>query len=230
MIPLKLIDGTLVDLSKSKKFVEFYNKPYSKSSLIIDQFNSGKFPEIPEGNTFLDIGGNIGLFSIFVSPYYKHVIMLEPTPEHLEVADDLITSLGIENIHVIDEAYWPFAEEVTFNVGTSNSTMNSIASCPAVQGDTINVCCTTLKDLFFLWPTIDFVKMDIEGAENDIYLHEDFKNVAKAKRLLMEVHAFPDLRLEDIRINLKNIRDHLEAELGMTTISDERDELYMRSE
>lgn len=226
---LRQINGTEIDLSVSTKFMEFASQPFSMSRLIVDQFNGGKFPEIPKGRTFLDIGGNVGLFSIFVAPFYDKVLMIEPTPEHVEVAKDLIDKLGLSNkIEIIQMAYWPFNDVIDLNVGTANSTMNSISHCGQVHQGFIEVDCVNLQSLFED-EDIDFIKMDIEGAENDVVKSEDFlKYVPKAKRLLMEVHSFPDLQLENIRKNLEYIKCELE-EVGMKVISDERDELYMRS-
>lgn len=227
MINLTQIDGNVLDLSISPIFREFYPKPYSKSGLIINQFNTGKFPPIPKGRTFLDIGGNIGLFSIFVAPYYDKIILIEPTQEHLDVAKDLVECVGLsDKIDIIGKAYWPHSETVKFNVGRQNSTMNSIELCTLVQDSVITVDCITLEILFKQYPDIDFIKMDIEGAENSLYDSEDFKNVLKSKNLLMEVHSFPDLQLENIKLNLEKIRLYLEN-IGMNTISVNIDELYM---
>tara|TARA_Y100000310_G_C20700345_1_gene829131 strand:+ start:2259 stop:2951 length:693 start_codon:yes stop_codon:yes gene_type:complete len=224
---LTQINGDVLDLSTSQKFLDFASKGYSKSSLIVDQFNTGKFPPIPRGKTFLDIGGNVGLFSLFAAPYYEKLVILEPTPEHVEVAQDLIHCMGLgDKIEIVEKAYWPFDETVTFNVGEINSTMNSISSCNQVQQRTITVDCVTLETLFDQYPDIDFIKMDIEGAENTAYLHEDFKHVTKAKRLLMEVHSFPDLNIENIIKNVNKIQTHLVTS-GMKTLSIIRDELYM---
>ena len=224
---LKLLDGSEVDLSVSQKFMNFSEMPYSMSKLIVNQFNEGiHFPTINKARTALDIGGNVGLFSIYISPFFEKVVMLEPTPEHIEIAQDLFEKLNITNIEIVDKAYWPYDKQVAFNIGQRNSTMNSIDSCPQVQTDMITVGCTTFKELFTEYPDVDFVKMDIEGAENEAYRHPDFEYLKCVDRFLIEVHSFPDLKIENIRKNLKKIKDRLES-WGMKCMLDDRDQLYM---
>ena len=90
---LKDIAGNNLDLSKSHNFVTHYNSNASCANIIMRQLNDKNIFEFLRGYkdlTILDIGANIGLFSLFCRPIAKNIYSIEPTPSHFNVKSILI--------------------------------------------------------------------------------------------------------------------------------------------
>lgn len=205
---LALPNGKILELSRSKKFIEFAYKPYSCTRIILDQLNSGKF-SVGIGDIAFDVGANIGLFSIFISSNFRKVYAVEPTEEHIEVMEDLISCLEISNISIIPKALSLVSEGVRFYTGNVNSTMNSLVPCHQ-HTSFIEVEGLTIDEIFRLEDNIDFLKMDIEGGELALFENSDFiKKISYIPSVRVEVHDFPELKIENIKKNIDSIRNKI---------------------
>ena len=137
----------------------------------------------------LDIGANVGLFSIFASPIAKKIYAIEPTPSHFALMKELISTTGITNIDPYQLGVHTENGSIDFNIHDMNSTMNSFITHKTFphSGRTIKVKTKTLSSLIdhLKCESIDFVKMDIEGYEVDLICHPSFEHVKdKIKRLI----------------------------------------------
>lgn len=201
---LTLANGSVLDLNRSSAFREFSAKPYSMTPIIVNQLNSGKFV-VEKGDNALDIGANIGLFSLFISPIFKQITALEPTSEHIEIFEHMLKTFNINNVELVPKALWVHANGVKFNIGTSNSTMNSVVDCRQHSGHT-NVESITLKDLIGN-SKFDFMKMDIEGGELELFKDKKFlSELRHIKKSRIEVHDFPTLLVENIKKNIESMK------------------------
>ena len=124
---------------------------------------------IAEGDTVVDAGGCRGEFSAYaalkVGPKGR-VVMLEPDGKNLEYAYDLFALNGLtDRIEVIREGLWSRDQLVSFEAGSGATSKVLGAEASEAGGDVIAV--TTLLSLAdrLGLKRIDFVKMDIEGAE-----------------------------------------------------------------
>lgn len=137
-----------------------------------------------------DIGANLGIFSIYASPFAKEIIAVEPDPNHFK---DLQKNIEANNLTVtaFNVAIANKEGEMDF-YQNDNQTMNSLM--PQVSQPNhkpIKVKVWTLSQLFEGYDQIDFMKLDVEGKESDIIQSEDFIKVApKIKEIVMEVHSW----------------------------------------
>lgn len=144
--------------------------------------------------TILDIGGNIGLTSYYFSQFAKQVYTLEPSLEHFDVMNTMLSYNKIKNVMPINKAL--YIKEGTFDFGgpDNNNTMRSLHSATWQDGkprETVQA--TTLPVLFkeFNIEHVDFMKLDVEGSETEIVSSSSFKEVAsKIDCMVIERHQW----------------------------------------
>lgn len=220
---LKTIKGLEeYDLSKSDKFLEHHNTPHSKTTAILEQFDNGfySFLDDNEEVILVDLGANIGLFSLYMSSICKEVYAVEPTPSHIEIMKDLLDKLEVKNIFPHQVAVHIKNGEEEFQLNNSNSTMNSFLRHGIDPGgtDSVMVPTTTLADFIknTVKKRVNFVKMDIEGFENVIVHDPSFEDAIKEiDAIYVEVHDFEGVgKMEE---NVNKVIERLEA-LGKKTM------------
>lgn len=137
------------------------------------------------GDTFLDIGANIGYFSLMaaalVGPTGK-VLAFEPNPENCHLLQASMAANGFEQIQL-----YPYAvadEEQTFwlEVWGANSNGRILNATERLnkEPDGFEVNSIVLDDFLPTPPTINLLKIDIEGAE--------YRAFWGMKRLLQQQH------------------------------------------
>lgn len=138
----------------------------------------------------VDFGANIGLTSFFFKDYAKQVYAVEPSQRHIECINKLIEFNDIKNIKVC-----PYA--ISNENGTAkfyhndNVTMYSLKDTVNKKDDFEEVKTITVDAFMELegLDHIDFLKMDLEGAEDIVVASDGFKKVAhKVDRILGEYH------------------------------------------
>jgi len=210
------------DLSKSEKFLEHHNTPHSKTTAILEQFENGfySFLDDNEEVVLVDLGANIGLFSLYMSSICSEVYAVEPTPSHIEIMKDLVENLGVKNIFPHQVAIHTKNGEEEFQLNSSNSTMNSFLRHGIDPGgtDSVLVPTTTLADFIKnnVKKRVNFVKMDIEGFENVIVHDPSFEDALKEiDAIYVEVHDFEGVgKMEE---NVDKVVERLES-LGKKTM------------
>lgn len=146
---------------------------------------AGKTPVVP-GEYWLDLGANIGTFSLVAAAAGARVDAYEPEPSNAEIA--------MRNVEAND-----FQDKVKIHQAAVNSSMekqvplylcknrynNYRHTTQRVRGRKfINVDSVTLQELLGARP--DGIKMDIEGSEFKIF--EDVHDWGSVKKLVFEYH------------------------------------------
>ncbi|TAE60371.1 MAG: FkbM family methyltransferase [Nostocales cyanobacterium] len=143
-------------------------------------------------SSVLDIGANVGLFSIASSYYFPEAVIhaYEPNSELKDFLDANCESIGancfLEGIGIKDSF-------ISLRKGK-----NSLHSTSCVD-DTGTISCTSfMKAIQRLGDSVDLVKLDCEGIEWELF--KDTKSWSKVKYLTMEYHlwADPGYSLEDL--------------------------------
>ena len=159
------------------------------TDIILDQINNERmYDPVLSGKTdltILDIGANIGLFSLYAQDSAQQIICLEPTPRTFNILQKL--TKNIDKISIQSTALGNTNEKIKFYVN-DNPTINSLVN---QVGQEVEVDCKTIASVLeqnnLSW--VDFVKCDIEGSEilaiNDATL-EPVKN--KIGSWFIEVH------------------------------------------
>lgn len=212
---LRLIDGSYheIDTSDGEVRDHFYNnKNYTDA--IINQINNEKIYDkfvSKKDKIFLDLGGNIGLFSLHISPFAERVVIVEPTQQHVQIAKKLLRKFP--KIEIVANAVSNKSEKIKFFINKKNSTQNTIISPDSFfkkilynfKRKIVFVDALTIMQIFKLKKLnqVDFCKIDIEGSEH-VIMDDDFLRFSKSaiKKIYLEIHKIPNNQ------NIELISDH----------------------
>lgn len=180
-----LYDETYVvfDLEKSQ-LVDFLKRDYLANN---------PFTDIKDPKVVVDIGANIGMWAFWVAKRYPqaHVYAIEPHPINFMHLQAGMQASGLHNVSAFPCAVSHKAELVPLWLDVTNSgatgryneiyphTTPSLATALP-----LNTLFETIHE-----PYVDYVKVDIEGGEFDLF--EDFAYWDKVGALYVEVHPFP---------------------------------------
>jgi len=133
----------------------------------------------------LDCGANIGLSVIFFKRLYPscQVIAFEPDAKIFEALQKNLRPLGLSGVELHQQAVWTSAGFVNFLVEGGDA--GRIAK-PEDSASLKKVAAVRLKDL--LGRRVDFLKLDIEGAEADV-LSDCRKELSNVEYIFVEYHS-----------------------------------------
>ncbi len=137
----------------------------------------------------LDVGSNVGLSLLFFKHQYPNCRLtgFEPDPNVFQAAQHNLDSLGLTDVELLQKAAW--IEANTLNFKAEGADAGHLTSSESSSEHSFSVTAVDLSS--FLREPIDFLKMDIEGAEVDVLMHcgNELKNVSN---LFVEYHSFAD--------------------------------------
>ena len=128
-----------------------------------------------EGDTVVDVGVNIGFFSVIAANIVRdkgHVYSIEASPKMINRLELVTNESKSKNITICHNALWKDCSILTFNIAT-NSGWSSIIENPTFTiEDKYEVNAITLDQFCKEYEVnkINFLKLDIEGAEFDALL------------------------------------------------------------
>lgn len=151
--------------------------------------------------TVLDVGANIGLFTYYAYPFAKQIFSLEPAERHFEALTAMIAQNKMDRVLPLKLALSNVNGEATF-YHNSNVTMYSLRpevnSLPNEAEKVITMDMTTLCNTYDI-KEIDFMKLDVEGAEVDILSSESFEKMAnRIKAMVLEYHAWTNVNPQQV--------------------------------
>lgn len=146
------------------------------------------------GDTFFDVGANIGLFSLNATDLIKpngKIFAFEPTPETFKRLESNISLNHIENIKPINIGISDHEGKLNFNISNSGyDAWNSFAKIDKLEnGSSIEVNVKSL-DQFIRENAVDLpslIKIDVEGWEKFVILGaQHLLNQSNAPVLMIE--------------------------------------------
>ena len=141
----------------------------------------------------LDVGGNIGAFSLYASKYAKQVYTLEPSLIHFNTILHMLKHNEIENVKPIKKALFIDNKDYDFH-HNKNRTMYSLHQAVEDGSEKPEKIQAISLDKLFEEEKIDHVnlmKLDVEGTEVEIISSEGFAKVAdKIDVVIGETHAW----------------------------------------
>jgi FkbM family methyltransferase len=143
-----------------------------------------RFPSGIGRHTILDCGANMGLSTIFFAINYPqhHIIAFEPQEDIYEVLKENVMSFGLQNVELIKAAVWTKHDILKFFTdGTMGGRVNN-----SYKGQ-IPKLIQALPLIDFLSEDVEFLKLDIEGAEDEV-LRACIGKLDYVKYLFFEYH------------------------------------------
>jgi FkbM family methyltransferase len=129
-----------------------------------------RFPFAHDAPSIVDLGANIGLATLWFKRHYPHarIVALEPDPAIFACLERNVRGNGFSDVELVDRAAWDADTELTFfpdgadggHAGERESMSESSAAGRSVKVKALAI------DRFLGARPIDFLKMDIEGAED----------------------------------------------------------------
>ena len=166
-------------LTSPKCLISISGNPYEQDT---------RYLRIELGDIVVDVGAGVGEFTI---PAAKSVgkeglvVALEPEPRNFAALKDAV--FDFDNVCIVNKCAWNRKEKVRLFLGEQpglHSLVSALKRKQAieVQADTLDNICLELGI-----DRVDFIKMDIEGAELEAL--EGAKGVLKAARkIVIETH------------------------------------------
>ncbi|MDR0693449.1 MAG: FkbM family methyltransferase [Puniceicoccales bacterium] len=171
--------------------------------------NSYDFSNIDfkEGDVVIDIGGNVGMISIFLAkkfPFLK-IYAFEPVKENFEnfkrniklnkIPDGVIT---VENLAVTKDG-----RTVNLNIDMTNSGGSVLCAEKSVDSfQSCDVQSITLEDIFkkFAIKSCKLLKIDCEGSEYEILYNTDKDILKRCEHMRGEFHEYVHTRKQGYSI------------------------------
>jgi FkbM family methyltransferase len=179
---LRLRDGLRVGAPKNVHLWNHFNEIWLERAYTPSGF------EIEPGSTVVDIGANIGLFSLLAARKALRVFSFEP---YGPCFDWLSRNINTNNlggtVHPFKQAVGDVDGTRTFYVHPEFTSNNFYQS---TIGEPVTVTCTTLGAILkdHCDNKCDFLKMDCEGAEFEILLGADDDLLRRIGKISLEVH------------------------------------------
>jgi FkbM family methyltransferase len=170
----------------------------------IYQFNTSS-----ENPVIIDCGANMGLSVLYFSTTYPSakIIAFEPEKEIFDILQNNVTAYQLKNVTLYQKAVWDEETSLEFfsDKGMGGSVTNVYKNQQPVSVQTV-----VLAD--YLHQKIDFLKIDIEGAEYKV-LKSCGALLQNVENIFVEYHSFinTEQHLDDLLLLLKQngFRYHL---------------------
>ena len=139
---------------------------------------------LPPNPYIIDCGANIGLSVIYLKQMFPDakIIAFEPDEKNFNLLQANIKSFGYKNVQALKEAVW--IENTTLQFAGEGSMSSRIHE--EISENTIPVKAIRLKD--YLDKPIDFLKIDIEGAEYQVIM-DIADQLHHVNNLFLEYHG-----------------------------------------
>lgn len=133
----------------------------------------------------IDCGANIGLSIIYMKKLFPdaEIVAFEPDEVNFELLEKNINSFGYSNVSLKKEAVW--IEDTTLHFSNAGSMASKIVS-ETNDNSTKPTKAVRLKN--FLTKEIDFLKIDIEGAECEV-VNDITDKLYLIKNMFVEYHG-----------------------------------------
>lgn len=145
------------------------------------------------GLTIIDLGANIGLFSIYAYQYAKKIIAVEPSAKMYDYLQKNIKENKLKNITPEKAAIGAENGKMKLFGSDVNLTMFSAHKTGVHTDKTETVKQLGMLTLLNLHSIdhVDFLKMDIEGSEFEVLASDEFAKAApKIDFIMGEIHSW----------------------------------------
>lgn len=151
----------------------------------------------------IDCGANIGVSMLYFNCMYPEatIIAFEPDHELFKILKKNASSLSNPNIQVLEKAVW--TEDTQLSFFSQGALSGSLVTDFGRGNNTITVEAVDIRK--YLQTKVDFLKIDIEGAENELFFHIS-DSLVNVNFLFLEYHSIKgdEQKLGEILNIIKN--------------------------
>lgn len=167
-------------------FLRPHNSDYEVFNQIFRFTSYGALESLGEIKTVIDAGANIGLSAVYFSKRLKNPEIVALEPEEKNFAQALKNTKKFSRIHLMNKALW--SKNLRGSILKNASTSWDFQIFPDVDGP---VECITVSEILNRrnWETVDLLKIDIEGAEKEIFQSpEHLQWLHRVRIIVIELH------------------------------------------
>lgn len=185
IIKIKLRNGVTIRTSGNPPLLGIFLEIWKK------QVYTPKGYEIKPNDLVIDIGANIGVFSLFAASKTKNkVYCFEPFPDNFDILKQNVIDSGMQNICCYKFAVGCSSGKRKLYTGNCNAGHSFFDMSTEGHINYIEVECKTLKQIFEEnnIQICDFLKLDCEGCEFEIIFKTPTDYLNRIKKISMEFH------------------------------------------
>lgn len=132
----------------------------------------------------IDCGANIGLSVIYIKKMYPgaQIVAFEPDPVNFDLLSKNVKSFDLDSVELKREAVW--IADTTLNFDGEGSMSSKISEEQGKEANLVKAC--RLRN--YLNRPVDFLKIDIEGAEYAV-LKDCYDQLNLVNNLFLEYHG-----------------------------------------
>jgi len=161
-ISVRIHNDTVILKLDEQDSLELLQRPFEPNEVNLVQ------KVLKKGDRVFDIGANIGyyttLFSSLVGPAGE-ITAFEPDPANRSLLQENLTANRCANTSICELGVSDKTSSVLLHLCDNNQGMHRIYDSICCGVETIEIDCVALDDFVSTEQSIDFIKMDIEGAE-----------------------------------------------------------------
>jgi FkbM family methyltransferase len=183
-----------------------YIRPYEVLHTYKDIFENEiyKFSASSDRPLIIDCGSNIGISVLYYKKLYpgSTVIAYEPDKKNFQLLSKNISDNNLQQVRLHEAAVWVENGEISF---ASNAAEGSSITMANEERNVVIVPAVRLADILNKYEKIDFLKLDIEGAEDKV-VADCGSLLSRIENLFLEYHGTIH-ETEKLTIILKTLRD-----------------------
>ena len=147
------------------------------------------FKTFDDNPVIIDIGSNVGTSVIFFGKKYPNaqIYAYEPDPVIFQYLKKNVTRNCLANVHCYNAAVYDCEKDLFFNAeGADGGSVTGTESTKSIV-----VRSKDIKEILKIFPKINMLKIDIEGAEN-VVIPAAGKDLARIENIFIEFHQRHD--------------------------------------
>lgn len=187
---------------RAKKTTDVADAEIIKEVILLDEYDVGS---INPGDVVVDIGAQIGSFTLLAAQRARRVYAFEPAAANYAQLEKNIALNRLSNVESFNQAVMARDGTARLFVSRTNEGAHSIMQ----TGESVEVAGISLESIVERVGAINFLKMDCEGAEYPIILDSPPACFERIDRILLELHLTPAIeKLYDEQSVLDRLTDY----------------------
>lgn len=143
----------------------------------------------------IDCGANVGMCSLYWARKFpdSKIVAIEADPKVAKILQSNLDINNVKNVTILNKAAWIYDGEIEFVEGPIDG--GAIGS--SSKNNSSKIPCFNLSTWLGQFQEVDYLKIDIEGAEVEVIENISVEILRKIKNIFIEYHQ-PKVELSEI--------------------------------